>query len=282
MDIPWTCSSEIKGFELEAIQRMDSRITFHDFRARMPRERLVSTKKTPVPCTKKQYTSNALNMRASRFRQEAGCLSWSIRQGTREINEYILKLYPRECLEANSSKTFRNLTLDEQASLKSINRSGYSYRKRVKEHVQVAETVTDAPSKALSAAVPQDSHVELVNLLTASNGPSINNTSERFDLLEANAFDNVADLNLFHHYPVNYSAGYDISPSPSSMFGIHSGVPLSSTTPWQSFGRTRDDLNRDTSGLLQPSGTLNNTWTPGPSAEYLHRTFQFSPLLDME
>ena len=54
-----------------------------------------------------------INQRAQRFRIRAACIAWCKREGTGAKNEIILGMIPKECIAANSTKGFRDLTKPE-------------------------------------------------------------------------------------------------------------------------------------------------------------------------
>ena len=123
-DIPSTCSSELQGFEIEAIQRLNPNISVHDLIARMPHNRILGSGETH-----KQFIPSTIGMRSLRFRERAGCLSWLNRSGSENIQDYLMKLWPIECKDANSTKTFRDLTSKEKKDMKAANRGLFSHLK---------------------------------------------------------------------------------------------------------------------------------------------------------
>ena len=54
-----------------------------------------------------------INQRAQRFRIRAACIAWCKREGTGAKNEMILGMIPKECIAANSTKGWRDLTKAE-------------------------------------------------------------------------------------------------------------------------------------------------------------------------
>ena len=54
-----------------------------------------------------------LAQRAQRFRIRAACIAWCKREGTGAKNATILGMIPKECIAANSTKVFRDLTRAE-------------------------------------------------------------------------------------------------------------------------------------------------------------------------
>ena len=54
-----------------------------------------------------------INQRAQRFRIKAACITWSKREGTGSKNGMILGMIPKECIAANSTKGWRDLTRAE-------------------------------------------------------------------------------------------------------------------------------------------------------------------------
>ena len=61
-----------------------------------------------------------IGMRATRFRQQTGLLSWTKREGSEAKNVNILKILPQDCKDANSTKSFRDLTRDEIKTVENI------------------------------------------------------------------------------------------------------------------------------------------------------------------
>lgn len=109
-DIPLLCSSQMEGFRMEAISRLDSRITISDFRARMMRDGLQG--------------ANAMSMRKTRFRSKARCLAWDKRAGSdshevklkAEMTPDMINRNSTEELEDLSSAKAEKLQLDTAGS----------------------------------------------------------------------------------------------------------------------------------------------------------------------
>lgn len=96
IDIPKLCSSQMEGFRMEAISRLDSRISISDFRARMMREGLPG--------------ANAISMRKTRFRTRARCLAWDRRAGSDFFEENLRKEMTRDMVNRNSTEDLEDLS----------------------------------------------------------------------------------------------------------------------------------------------------------------------------
>ena len=166
-EIPATCSSELEGFVIEAIQRANPNITVHDLLARMPHYRIRSSGEV-----QKQYTPSTIGMRALRFRERAGCISWINRSGSGKIYDYLMNLWPTDCKAANSTKAFRDLTPEETKGMKAVNKGMFPYLK---------------VGRFSSASVSTDEKAELGS--TALENLSISRSSR----LESPSFKNLDD-----------------------------------------------------------------------------------------
>ncbi|MCJ1428450.1 hypothetical protein MMC29_006360 [Sticta canariensis] len=121
-EIPLVLSSEYEGYEMEVVRRLNPRISFRDFRARMPRYRF------KAGVWKEAWSSSTLSMRNSRFRLGACCLAWAEREGSETIKAYIDELLPAHCLAANSTERFRDLTPYEVTQAQAPNKGKYPER----------------------------------------------------------------------------------------------------------------------------------------------------------
>ena len=100
----------------------------------MPQSRVVRSKDNKVLEERPQYSLSAIGMRQTRFRHSKGLLSWEARAGSENISSHILKRLPQECIAANSTESYRDLTPQELSGLGSENKGKFSYRKRPKSH----------------------------------------------------------------------------------------------------------------------------------------------------
>lgn len=106
-----TLSSKVEGFRLEALQRINPHISSRDILARMPPKVIVENRGETI--VRSQMKSNALSMRKRDFRGRNCMLSWTVREGTMEIKEYLDSLLGPELLAKNSTRDMRPLTHDE-------------------------------------------------------------------------------------------------------------------------------------------------------------------------
>ncbi len=120
-NMPATISSKVEGGLQEAIIREDSRIDANDFRVRMLIDPLGrGTMSLPGV--------SAISMRRSRFRWQAGYLSWTPRMGSGDIKRYLDGLLPEHCKAVNSTKEFRELKPSEVKLMAAINRGKHLKR----------------------------------------------------------------------------------------------------------------------------------------------------------
>lgn len=125
--IPATLSSELSGRDMEAMERLDLRISRKDFRARMPSTILTKDKNKPQRI-KPVYTLSALGMRTARFRQENGLISWTKREGGVNIRKFLLRRMPQANIAANSTQGMPFPTLFEQEDARKVNKGQYPNR----------------------------------------------------------------------------------------------------------------------------------------------------------
>ena len=130
-EIPATCSSELEGWCMQAIKRANIHISIRDFRARMPH--FVGRNQKPL------HRVNAISMRMTRFRAEAGCQVWDLRAGSKKINDYMMSLYPAWCIENNSTKSFPGLTKTQVETMSQILKGKFPERARAKPGLQLRE-----------------------------------------------------------------------------------------------------------------------------------------------
>lgn len=119
--IPATLSSELSGRDMEAMERLDLRISQKDFRARMPSIVLTKDKNKPQKI-KPVYTVSALGMRTARFRQENGMILWTRREDGDNIRKSLLGRMPQANIAANSTQEMPLPTLFEQGDARKANK----------------------------------------------------------------------------------------------------------------------------------------------------------------
>ena len=124
-EIPLVCSSDMEGWELEAITRTNTAISLSAIRARMPSRIWKGGKMRDL------YSLNTLRMRMSRFRLQAGLTAWNEREGTRQMKEEISRILGQECIRKNSTRPFgRDLTAAEMERVKAQNKGTAPQRSR--------------------------------------------------------------------------------------------------------------------------------------------------------
>ena len=102
-NIPDVLSSAYEDLFMEVVEREDERIKHKDFRARMPVRILKNGKETHPPLP------NTITQRLRRARIYACCLSWRKEGTDNKIPTYVMNLLPRECIERNNTRSFRDL-----------------------------------------------------------------------------------------------------------------------------------------------------------------------------
>lgn len=125
-DLPATLSAELSGQHMEAIARLDPRISHRDFLARMPKERRI--RRNGQTIIKPSYSLSAIGMRMTRFRQENGLLSWTTREGSQNINQHLMNRLPPENYEANSTRGIPPPGLLEQSNARQKNKGQHLAR----------------------------------------------------------------------------------------------------------------------------------------------------------
>ncbi|KAL8926726.1 MAG: hypothetical protein Q9208_002800 [Pyrenodesmia sp. 3 TL-2023] len=107
-----TLSSKVEGFRLEALQRLNPHISSRDLLARMLPKIIIERNRKP-DTVRSQLKANALSMRKREFRGRNGMLSWKIREGSKEIREYMDSLLGPELVAKNNTRGMRPLTESE-------------------------------------------------------------------------------------------------------------------------------------------------------------------------
>ncbi|MCJ1267241.1 hypothetical protein MMC22_007126 [Lobaria immixta] len=115
--IPLTLSSKLEGWRAEAIRRSDPRVRNMDLMARMP----VKVEGSPngIPTRKPLVKINAIAGRQSRFREQAGAITWS-RPTTSNVQNFLWSLLPQDCRDNNLALP-RDLTQQERGQLLQLN-----------------------------------------------------------------------------------------------------------------------------------------------------------------
>lgn len=119
-DIPLTLSSEVEGWLLEAMWRLDSRIERMDWRARMPKQI-----QKPDGQLHELYGLSAISNRSTRFRKAAGLVSWNERSGSKTINKFIMD---RLTEAQQKNENFSGLSKEEQEEAKRPNKGQHMSR----------------------------------------------------------------------------------------------------------------------------------------------------------
>lgn len=124
-DLPATLSTEFSGRNMEAITRLDPRIGHRDFWVRMPKTRRTGPNGQTI---RQSYSLSTIGMRMTRFRQENGLLSWKVREGSKNIREFLIKQLPQENVRANSTQGIPPPSLPEQMDARQKNKGQHPAR----------------------------------------------------------------------------------------------------------------------------------------------------------
>ncbi|KAL8667703.1 MAG: hypothetical protein Q9202_000558 [Teloschistes flavicans] len=157
--LPDIISSRIPGGHIEALLRTHSATEYQDIRGRMPT--LVWNRLgMRVPLQSK----GALTKLASVFRETAGCLNWTNRRGSGNLNQYVLENLPPHLRAMNTTRGWRNLTDADRAIIRnsgigsrpenSRHASGSAEAK--KKRAQYLEKQITAAAEALARPRPQE------------------------------------------------------------------------------------------------------------------------------
>ncbi|KAL8671909.1 MAG: hypothetical protein Q9168_003602 [Polycauliona sp. 1 TL-2023] len=115
--LPDVCSSAMPGGHIEALMRLDDRMTYADIRARQP-PKVIFTTTRGVWNVKPLRGVNALSASAKEFRETTGMLSWKSRAGVDAFNDYIRANLPADLKARNSTRDWRNITKAELATIR--------------------------------------------------------------------------------------------------------------------------------------------------------------------
>lgn len=115
--IPLTLSSKLEGWRAEAIRRSDSRIRNMDLVVRMPVK--VQPSANGIPTREAVVEVNTVAGRQSRFREQAGAITWG-RPTATNIHDFLWSLLPQHCRDKNLALP-RDLTNQERWQLRALN-----------------------------------------------------------------------------------------------------------------------------------------------------------------
>ncbi|KAL9029603.1 MAG: hypothetical protein Q9196_002177 [Gyalolechia fulgens] len=120
--IPLCLSSEVEAGRLEAMTRENgNRLSKRDIRARMP-STVVKRNGRNIP----PISEHAIAMRRTRFRDQAGLLSWNPRDGSLGKKRALIQCIPADImgqiLATNDTSCFRDLTQEEMTFIDRANR----------------------------------------------------------------------------------------------------------------------------------------------------------------
>ncbi|KAL8713723.1 MAG: hypothetical protein Q9220_002249 [cf. Caloplaca sp. 1 TL-2023] len=129
-EIPVTLSWKAPAWLLVTINRLNNCITMQDFRGRMAGPR--------KPTQADPLGRNRISMNMTRWRKQAGCLSWKSIREADSFRDYLDRKLPAECIRLNSTETFRNLHAWEMAESMLIDAGKFLERSRAKKKVKTA------------------------------------------------------------------------------------------------------------------------------------------------
>jgi len=118
-EMPLTVSTQVEGWYVEALIRLNPFIRYTDFISRMP-----STSPHPA-------TANVLNMRASRWRIRNWCTSWTQKDGTKAIRAYMWDKMTAEQQSQNSTKGMSTVPAAQVKEIEGLNKGKLNRGKKV-------------------------------------------------------------------------------------------------------------------------------------------------------
>lgn len=205
-----TLSSKVEGFRLEALQRLNPHISSRDMLARMLPEITVQRSRGKTSVVRSQMKANALSMRKRDFRGRNGFLSWTIREGSKEIKDYLDSLLGPELVAMNNTRNMRPLTPEESEQIMFLigkGRHPERSRHKTKTYIDIGEDGT-ALEKPFSSMEKDDEAASDTDVLTDTE-----------DHVEAMDFDGEQDeedpdahdsTNIEDHFePLNAHEGQD-------------------------------------------------------------------------
>ncbi|MCJ1435825.1 hypothetical protein MMC27_005201 [Xylographa pallens] len=117
-EMPLTISTQIEGWFIEALIRLNPYIRYTDFISRMP------------GTSSHLVTPNVLNMRASRWRTKTWCRSWTKKDGTETIRAYMWSKMTAEQQVRNSTRGMGTATAAQVKEIESLNKGKLNRGKR--------------------------------------------------------------------------------------------------------------------------------------------------------
>ena len=142
--LPLTISSQIEGWWLEAIGRLDDRIQRKDIMARLPREYAKGEEK-PQPI----FTLPALGNRRDRYRAKEGLIAWDKRTGSGQLETFLKNRLPQSARANNTTQGIPPLTPTALAQLRDLNKGRYPQKangRNVSEEVRAKRNRRSRPS----------------------------------------------------------------------------------------------------------------------------------------
>lgn len=240
--MPLTLSSLCEGYLMEVIMRENhhERIGVQDLLARMP-GKIDANGKEP-------RRIGTISMRMNRFRRDAGCITWEPKVGSDAIKRYLEKLLPPHCIQANSTRDFRNLFPHEKAEIETINAGLF-------------------PNKARQGKKDFSEEHQQKKLKEAQDKRQRKRTEfERRSCLHEPL--SVLDDNIFH--PENYPSLKDDSKAGEHLMALRTEAIRNTTDGWAAAGSpTVDNFFQDDLDPMVPSSdndirsdTLQGSSTP--------------------
>lgn len=138
-----TFSSKVEGFRLEALFRLNPAITSRDILARMPTE--VTVVRGGRQFIRAQCKPNALSMRRREFRGRNCMLSWTPREGSKEVKDYLDSLMGPRLVALNSTREMRPLTRGEIEHILFLGKGTHPERSRYK--ISMSDTSTQQSTR---------------------------------------------------------------------------------------------------------------------------------------
>ena len=122
-DLPATISSMIEGGRMEAMTRLNPRLTQKDFRARMPPMTVLKSGRSKALCG-----LSALGQKTGRFRKAMGIVAWKVRDGSEAIRSYVVNKLSTQDRQAGTTAGLGELSKEEQEEACEPNRGRFLSR----------------------------------------------------------------------------------------------------------------------------------------------------------
>lgn len=160
--LPLQVSTNIEGWRMENIFRLDPRIGYEQFRQRMLPVKTRSGEDA-------RPNNNQLQMRRFRFRQRGRCISWEDHRYKSACDRYLMSQMTEESLKKNSTSHLKDLDTWDVKALEAIDSGKYPSLpgnkalkgdKRAKRDEEIRQAVREWDRKANKPSAPGAAQIE--------------------------------------------------------------------------------------------------------------------------